>query len=146
MLLLAGGCQRKTPFKPVASIEQIMETIVHPSATVVFQSVGTVFTMQGVEEIAPKTAAEWTVVQNNSLALAEAGNLLMMEGRAVDREGWMLAARGLVDKAERAMKAAEAKDTDALFTANSDVFIACTDCHKTYALAAEKGSKGAVTN
>jgi len=121
------------PFKSVTDMRQFMEWVLDPVADELWASVGIIIDEKGETRIEPKTDAEWAQVRNNAAIIAEAANLLMLDSRAKDREGWMIAARGLIDQAERAIKAAEAKDADALFTANSDVFLACTECHKTYA-------------
>ena len=124
------------PHKAVTDMKGLMNRVIDPAADALWASVGTIITKDGEEVIVPKTDEEWAAVVHNAAVVAEAGNLLMLEGRAKDREAWMITARGLIDAAEIAMKAAEAKDADALFTANSDVYLACTECHKTYALGA----------
>jgi len=142
-ILLLSACDKAPsppPQKAVTDMKQFMSWVVDPAAVALWASVGSVTTKDGEEKIAPKDDEAWAAARHNAAVVAEAGNLLMMDGRAVDREEWMLAARGLVDKAERAMKAADEKDAERLFTANSDVFIACTDCHKTYALGAQAGN------
>jgi hypothetical protein len=131
-LLLACACGPQPPLKPVASIEQIMEGIVHPSSTVIFQSVGTIISEKGVEEIAPKNDQEWGDVARNAAVLAEAGNLLMMEGRARNQDDWMNRARNLMEAAVDAARASGAKDAQALFDAGGKVYEACEQCHGRY--------------
>jgi cytochrome c556 len=140
---LLAACSKAPPpppFKAVNDMKQLMNRVIDPAAIALWAAVGSVSTKDGEEKIAPKTDEDWAAARNNAAIVAEAGNLLMMEGRAVDRDAWMIAARGLIDQAEVAMKAADAKDADALFTANSDVFLACTECHKTYAIGAQKAA------
>jgi hypothetical protein len=128
------------PYKAANDMKQLMNRVIDPAAVELWGAVGSVMTKNGEEKIAPKNDEEWAKAVKNAAIVAEAGNLLMMDGRAKDREAWMIAARGLIDRAEVAMKAAEAKDAEALFTANSDVFLACTECHKTYALEAQSAA------
>jgi len=109
-----------------------MESTVHPSAEVVFESVGTIISASGVEEIAPKNDAEWANVQHSALTLAEAGNLLMMPGRAKQDSDWMKLAQGLVDVGTMAHKAAQAKNAEALFEAGGQIYEACLRCHSRY--------------
>lgn len=131
-LLLSACTAPGPPLKPVATVMQIMEGTVHPSAEVVFESVGTIITASGTEEIAPKNNEEWTNVWNNAVTLAEAGNLLMIGDRPKDMDEWMKRAQALRDAGVLAMKAAEAKDPEALFSAGGTVYEACEGCHYRY--------------
>ena len=54
----------------------------------IYDSVGTNVTAAGVEDIAPKDDAEWARVADNAAALAEAGNMMLVDGRAVGVAGW----------------------------------------------------------
>jgi hypothetical protein len=125
------SCAPQPPFKPVGSIKQVMESTVHPSAEVVFESVGTIISASGTEEIAPKNDQQWAAVQHSALT-AEAGNLLMMPGRAKQDGEWMKLAQGLVDVGLVAHKAAQAKNAEALFEAGGQIYEACLRCHSRY--------------
>ena len=83
------------PFKPVASLHEVMHDVIFPSAEVVWESVGTIISYEGTEEIYPRSEEEWIAVQSSATMLTEAGNLLMMEGRAKDSGPWMERARAL---------------------------------------------------
>src|SRR4029079_12377266 len=74
--------------KPIASIKQIMSTVTLPSATAVFNAVGETVSLAGTESIAPKNDQEWAVLAGHAATLAESGNLLTAEGRALDRGEW----------------------------------------------------------
>src|SRR4051794_23803462 len=63
---------------PVASMKQLMNGIVGPSANVVFNAVSTTVSDKGVEEIAPHTDKEWAAVGDAAAAVAEAGNMMML--------------------------------------------------------------------
>src|SRR5262245_63288195 len=115
--LFVAACTRQPAFKPVASVKQLMEASVHPASEVVFESVGTIVSANGVEEIAPKNDDEWENVQNNALILAESGNLLMMGNRIKDHGDWIKMSQALIDAGAIAAKAAETKNADALFQA-----------------------------
>jgi hypothetical protein len=120
------------PFNTVTDLKQLMSWVIDPSTDVVWAAVGTIVTTEGRQEIAPRTDDEWTAVRNSAAIVAESGNLLMLPGRARNQDDWMVKARGLIDAASEAVKAAEAKDTEALFTAGGDIYQACTDCHAKY--------------
>ena len=132
VLFLATACTRHPPFKPVATVKQLMVSTIDPAADVLFEAVGTIISANGVEEIAPKNDEEWAIVRDNALIVAEAGNLLMMKGRAQDQGDWIKMSQALVDVGVVALKAAEAKNPAALFEAGGEVYAVCTDCHSRY--------------
>ena len=120
------------PFKPVADNKLLMQAVVDPNADVIWDAVQTIITAQGTEEIRPRSDAEWTAVRNSAVALAESGNLLMMAPRAKDGGEWMTLAQELVDTSQAAMRAAESKNADRLFTVGGDIYDACSHCHQRY--------------
>lgn len=74
-------------FKPAASIQNLMVSIVDPAADALWEAVSTETTASGVKENQPRTEQEWQAVRHHAIALQEAGNLLMMEGREVTHGG-----------------------------------------------------------
>lgn len=110
------------PFKAVATAKQVMLAITIPAADVVWK----------VPNETPKDDAAWLVVENNALALAESGNLLMMEGRAVDQGEWMKHAGSLVDVATQAAEAARSKNVDKLGEIGDELYTVCESCHMKY--------------
>lgn len=132
VLFLATACTRSPAFKPVATVKQLMVSTIDPAADVLFEAVGTIISASGVEEIAPKNDEEWEIVRDNALIVAEAGNLLMMKGRAQDQGDWIKMSQALVDVGVVALKAAEAKNPEALFEAGGEVYAVCTECHSRY--------------
>jgi hypothetical protein len=136
-LPLAGCAQQgpqssQPPFKPVASVQDIMESLVGHMATDVFSSVGTIIDESGTKEIRPENDDAWAEVRWAAMGLAETGNLLMFEGRAKDQEDWMLFSQQLVDRSVEAAKAAEAKNPDELLDAGGRIFEVCENCHRKY--------------
>ena len=109
-------------FKPVANVYQLMKGIVIPSSDVVWH----------VAMEPPKDDQEWTVVQNNALTLAEAGNLLMIGSRAKDQGNSIQAAQALVDAATVVLRAAQAQNVDALNDAGDRLVRVCRNCHTQY--------------
>ena len=120
------------PFKPVASVHQLMHDVVYPNADIVWESVGTIISYEGTEEIYPRNDEEWEVVERSALTLTEAGNLLMIEGRAKDTGAWMERARALIDAASVALEAARNKDAAAVFDSGEGIYYACEGCHEQY--------------
>ena len=121
------------PFKPVADVKLLMQSVVDPSADGVWQAVKTTITVKGTVDTRPRTNDEWTAVRNSAVMLTESGNLLMMVPRAYDGGDWMTMSRALVDVGNRAIEAAAAKDADRLFDLGGDIDNACETCHKMYA-------------
>ncbi len=109
-----------------------MSWIMDPNADVVWAAVGTIFTAEGEQKIAPKTDEEWTAVRNSAATVIECGNLLMMEGRASDQGEWMKRVQELMRTANEVLQAVDAKDAETLFTAGSDMYLACSACHAQY--------------
>ena len=120
------------PFKPVASVHQLMHDVVYPNADIVWESVGTIISYEGTEEIYPRNDQEWEAVERSALTLTEAGNLLMIEGRAKDTGAWMERARALTDAASVALEAARKKDAAAIFDSGEGIYYACEGCHVQY--------------
>jgi hypothetical protein len=120
------------PYKPVADVKTLMASVMDPTADVYWGAVGTVIDETGEHEISPKTAEEWDAVRNAAYIVAESGNLLMMPSRAKDGGEWMRAARHLIETAENAIRAAEARDKTAVFDRGAEMYDACVACHVKY--------------
>lgn len=118
--------------EPVASVRQLMRGIVVPAARTVFASVGSIVTAQGIEERAPKTDEEWEDVATNAASLVESGNLMLMNGRAIDREGWEKQCRALIDASKLVLNAASARNSQGVFDASGAIYDSCNGCHQTY--------------
>jgi hypothetical protein len=128
----SSGNNQPPPFKPIVDTGALMESFIEPSADVIWLSVGTIVTAAGEEHIRPKTEEEWTKVKNAAVVVSEAGNLLMMEPRARDADEWMRLSKAMVDTGAEAIKAAEAKDPDAVFEAGAQIYAVCSNCHAKY--------------
>jgi len=147
--LLLCGCGASTPpppatpFQTVLDTKQLMSWVLDPQADIVWASVATIVTAEGKQEIAPKTDEEWAAVRNSAALVAEGANLLMLPGRAVNQDDWMQKSRALIDAANVVLKAVEAKDAPAVFTAGSDMYLACSACHAAYIFSEQPAKKAA---
>ena len=130
--LLTASCKTNPPIKAVSTLEEVMHHMVIPNAEVVWDSVGTIYTVGNVEEIQPRTAEQWLAVEQSATVLTEAGNLLMMEGRAKDTGPWMERARALREAGASVHQAAKARDVAAVFERGGHLFDACQGCHFEY--------------
>jgi hypothetical protein len=117
---------------PVATVKQIMDSIVQPGATVVFDSVGTIVDATGIHENQPRTDAEWATVGASAAALVESANLLVMGNRAIDKQDWVTMSKALADASMVVLKATEAKDPQAILAAGETLNATCDNCHQRY--------------
>lgn len=130
--LLSAGCKTGPPIKAVSTLEEVMHHMVIPNAEVIWKSTGTIYTVGHVEEIQPRTGEDWLKLEQSSTVLTEAGNLLMMEGRAKDTGHWMERARALREAGASLHQAAKARDVAAVFERGGHLFDACQGCHFEY--------------
>jgi hypothetical protein len=159
-LALRQGSSRATVAseRPVyTSVRDIMQSIVDPSADVVWGAVGTVVDEQGFHDALPKTDEEWLTVRHAAVRMIEAGNLLMMPGRVAappgaksetpgveleppeitalmnkDRKSFDGFAAALQDMGQEALRAIEAKNGDMLGEIGSRMENVCESCHQTF--------------
>lgn len=140
-----------------ATIKDIMHSMVDPTGDAVFQSVQQISDARGVREKAPRTDADWQEVREHLLVLESVPDLVTAPGRIgahpidrsrnpqveeqpesvqklldADRPSLIRRARRLHDAAALAMKAADAKDKDALLHAIDGIDKACENCHLHY--------------
>lgn len=171
-LLVAGACSSSSsqtaaaPVKPAApapdfrltgTIKDLMDGVVDPSADYLWDSVATIVTKKGIDERRPRTDEDWKNVRRRAIALIEAPNLLMMEGRKVakpgeksenpgielgpeqiqeildgDRATFIQRAHALQDAGLKALDAIDRKDVDGLSNAGEAIDEACEQCHLKY--------------
>lgn len=147
----AGALQQ-----PVASIQELMQTEVDTAADGVWDPVETIVTKAGSEERAPHTPQEWATVRKSALVLAEAANLLAIDGRRVGRKEFAAEADGALDSVHiqqlldghrpqfagfaaalrgatvQALAAIDARDPAALVRAGGNIDAVCEGCHLTF--------------
>ena len=109
-LALATAAFAQAPFQNVGNMSQLMVNMIYPASDAIFY----------VERTPPTKDADWSQIQYQALVLAEAGNLLMMPGRARDQEKWMADAKLMLDVGAAAFKAAKAKDLPAIVALNDN--------------------------
>jgi hypothetical protein len=174
-LFIVAACNRTqppppSPFRLTATIKDIMDSEVDPSADFLWESVATIVSANGIEEKRPKTDDDWKEVRRRAITLLEATNLLMMQGRAVakpgeksenpgielgpeeiekviasDRTAWINFAHALHDAGMKAFAAIEAKNADGLLDAGEAIDTACENCHLKYWYPLDEQAKKAAT-
>jgi hypothetical protein len=118
--------------KPIATTKQIMNGIVSPTSNAIFQSVQTNVTDKGTEEIFPRNDDEWALLGAQAASLAEAGQMLMAEGRAIDRGDWIKMSQAMVDASRQTMDAVGKKNPEGVLAAGEAVNTSCDQCHERY--------------
>lgn len=161
----APAATTEPPFRPTGTIKEIMDSMVDPNADVLWESVSTTINREGTIEKQPRTPEEWQMVRRSAVALLEATNLLVMDGRKMapdgdrsenpdielqpeqmqklldaDRASWVKYAHGLHDAAMVALKAIDARNLQGLMDAGETIDNACENCHKHYWYPDEKPS------
>ena len=114
-------------------MKDLMLNVIDPAADGIWESVGTIMTIEGTFEKAPQTDDDWAVVRMHAIQLSEAGNLLMLPARSNGSPEWIAESKALIDASNKALKSIEARDKDTLFTAGGDIYDVCTNCHKQFA-------------
>jgi len=167
VLCMAAACSKSEPapapasdapqYQPAATVKDLMQSIVDPSADLVWNAVTTVQTATGTIDKAPKTADDWLKVRHGAVGLSEGANLLMMPGRHVaqpheksdtpgvelepaemevlinkDRAAFIERAKALHEAGMAAVAAADAKDAQKLFEVGEQIEQACENCHSHY--------------
>jgi hypothetical protein len=113
---------------------ELMAHVLEPNAQVYWRAVGWIIDSEGEHELRPESEEDWLAVENAAFVVAEAGNLLMMDGRALDDGPWMTMSQALIDIGRRAVEVAEQRDEQAVFDVGAEMYFVCTQCHATYAL------------
>ena len=118
--------------RPVATIRQIMNGITQPNAAILYAAVGTVTGPEGTKDVAPQTDEDWAAVGNSAAALIESGNLLLMNGRAIDADSWVTMTNAFIAASTAALKAADEKNADGILLTGAKVHATCEACHQRY--------------
>ncbi len=134
VLLLTGCAEQEQPkpqisFKPTGDTKHTMAFVLDPAADHIWDSAGSITTVDGTEDLAPTTDEGWLAVEHSAVVVAESGNLLLMPGRTVDDPDWDELSLALVDAGMNAQKAAAAQNADALFDAGGQIYRVCLSCH-----------------
>ena len=129
------------------NLNQLMRGILFPSSNVLFAAQNEDFA-KIQQDKDPSLATDplrgvyngWTAVENAGLALSESANLLMIPGRVcsngkpapVGNADWAKFVAGLRDAGMEAVKAAKAKNQDAMLDVSDKMTSACSACHDVY--------------
>ena len=130
-----------------ATLAQLMKGILFPASNVIFfaQSDNPNDVKPAKDpalSVDPLASAygKWEAVENASLALSEAANLLTIPGRKcsnglpvpMNNPDWAKLVQGLRDAGLTSYKAAQSKNQDKILDAADVMTTACSICHKKY--------------
>jgi hypothetical protein len=140
-----------------STIKDLMDSIIGPSADVIWKAGGTITDAQGVQDQAPKAEEEWHNVRRAAIRIIEGGNLLAMPGREAasagdkskapgvelepaevgalikkKRKSFDASAKSLQSLGLELLRASEAKNTDQLDEVGGRMEEVCESCHKTF--------------
>jgi len=152
-----GSAPAAPEYDTVATIKDIMDSMVDPSADYVWESVGIEITAKGTVERAPKTDEEWKEERRRVIQLVEAANLLVMPGRRVAKPGekaenpdielspeemevsikdtrrtFLRLAKEFQTTSVELLQATDKRDIDAISRLGAEIDTRCENCHKTY--------------
>lgn len=133
-----------------------MKYEVDPNADALWDAVGTYVDKHGTVVRQPRSDEEWSAAKGHAIVLAEAANLLLMDGRRVsvgghevedagtpgnlnaaqaqaainaNRTAFLGFVKALHEVADTMLQAAEAKDANALMNAGAALDEVCEGCH-----------------
>jgi hypothetical protein len=157
----ASNASRDPPID--TTIQDLMQSIIDPSADGLWNAVGTVVDKEGIHELLPKTPDDWRDVRHAAVRIVEGSNLLMVPGREAAPAGTKSEAEGvelepaqitaLVKKNRQtfdsfakalqavgveAMRASDAKDVMLLMDIGARMEGICEGCHQTFWYPPEK--------
>ena len=131
----------------VANLGQLMKGVLYINSNVIFAAQGTdpaKYPAAKDSSVSPdalsSTYGKWEAVENSSMALIEAANLVNLAGRKcangravpVGNADWPRFVQGVRDAGMVAYNAAKAKDQDKILDAADALTTACANCHDKY--------------
>jgi hypothetical protein len=123
MVLLMGSLVlAQNAFKPVATVQELMERVITPTSDMVF----------GAAAEAPSDSEGWRTLGNSALMLAESGNILLIDAPDGGKGAWTEQSKALRVAAAAAFKAANDRNADALAAAGDQIYETCAGCHEQY--------------
>jgi hypothetical protein len=129
---------------PKARIKDLMNSMMVPSSSAVWNAVATSTDATGVHESRPTTEDDWNKLYFAAVQLTEVGNLLLVPGRercvggaipAQYRADFSQKTREIIEAGNIALIAAKKHDADAVAEAGERIDVACDACHEKYQIA-----------
>ena len=115
-----------------SEVHDLMAYVLDPAAEAIWDSTGFVITEEGETNLAPTNQEGWDKVKHGAKVISESSYLLSMPERAVDQAQWVALSMALKGMGEKAFKAAENEDSEALFEIGAELYQICVACHQIY--------------
>jgi len=115
-----------------SEVHNLMAYVLDPAAEAIWDSAGFVITEEGETNLAPTNQEGWDKVKHGAKVISESSYLLSMPERAVDQAQWVALSMALKGMGEKAFKAAENEDSEALFEIGAELYQLCVACHQIY--------------
>jgi hypothetical protein len=146
-------------FQVMASIQELMDAVIDPSADALWDSVSIDATAKGTVFHQPRSDAEWQQARRHAITLIEATNLLVMDGRKLVAPGspvldqgtsgvlsaeagqklfdaqhsaFVQFARALREAGTQMLTAIDKKDPTGMMNAGAAMDGVCESCHLTF--------------
>jgi hypothetical protein len=148
-----------SPVQIMASIQELMDAVIDPSADALWDSVSITTTPRGTVFHQPKSDEEWQEARRHAIALIEGTNLLVMDGRTLVAPGspvldqgtsgvlsadagqklfeaqhaaFVQFARALRESGTQMLTAIDKKDPTGMMNAGAAMDGVCESCHLTF--------------
>ncbi len=140
-------------FIPAATIREIMESMMMPTADAMWDSVAYIATADYIIDAKPETDEDWQKLRWSAVTMAEAANALLIPGRRVDqpgvvadspeeldpeviqamieddRQAWVAFANAMHAVAIEAIRVIDAKSVEGVSEVGGTIDEACETCH-----------------
>jgi hypothetical protein len=137
----AGGAAPK--FDAELPMTELMGHVIDPAAFMYWKNSGYRIDETGQHDLTPTTDEGWDVLVTGATIVAEAGNLLQMEGRRRAPEAdWNRYAQQLTAQAKIARAAAEKHDKTAVFDEGGKLYDVCVACHEQFVIQPQLKAEG----
>ena len=147
------------PYQVMASIQELMDAVIDPSADALWDSVSIIETVKGTVFHQPHTDEEWQEARRHAIALIEGTNLLVMDGRKLVAPGspvldqgtsgvltaeegqqkldsqhptFVQFAKALREAGSQMLTAIDKKDATGMMNAGAAMDGVCESCHLTF--------------
>jgi hypothetical protein len=131
---VAGCAKKPPPYETAVSMKELMAQVVDPQSQIFWHSSGSVDDEKGSHVLTPTTPEGWAAADNAMAIVAEAGNMMMLPGRAKDDGDWIKFSKAMSDQALLARAATRAKNGDKMFETGAALYETCQGCHQKYLL------------
>ena len=109
-----------------------MAWVIEPAADNIWDSSGSVVTLEGEISLTPTTREDWEALKNSAMVIAESGQMLSLSKRALDEYGWKTMSELLTKNGLETFQAAEEQDSIRLFKLGAELYQVCVSCHEAY--------------